>query len=84
MYGQPLIPDQEPTNNPKEFFRILRLKEVINRVGLSRSTIYDYLNPKSPRHVIHFPRPFKIGNSAIGWFEHEIEAWQMLQAKNRF
>ncbi|EJC5434235.1 AlpA family phage regulatory protein, partial [Escherichia coli] len=28
--------------------RILRLKDVMKKMGISRSTIYDWLNPKSP------------------------------------
>ncbi|WP_288396350.1 AlpA family phage regulatory protein, partial [uncultured Acinetobacter sp.] len=28
-------------------FKILRLKEVTNLIGLSRSAIYDRINPKS-------------------------------------
>lgn len=55
--------------------KILRIKHVEERVGLSRSAIYDRLNPKSPRYDECFPRPFKIGLSSVGWLESSIELW---------
>ena len=48
---------------------VLRLKDVIKRTGLSRSTLYSYIDEGT------FPKPFKIGERAVGWYEHEIEAW---------
>lgn len=60
--------------------RIIRLKEVMQLTGLSRSTIYDRMNPKSPRHDLSFPRNFSLGGtskraSAVGWMEEEVLAW---------
>lgn len=55
--------------------RVLRLKHVQERVGLGRSTIYDRMNPKSPRYDSTFPKPIKLGIAAIGWIEAEIDAW---------
>ena len=61
--------------------RILRLSQVIERTGLSRSTIYDRMNPKSKRHDSSFPQPIKLnGNStsstgAVGWLESSIDEW---------
>ena len=55
--------------------RILRLKQVSDRIGLARSTIYDYLNAKSPRHDRTFPTPIKLGAASVGWFEAEIDQW---------
>jgi prophage regulatory protein len=60
---------------PPIAYRILRLRQVILRVGLSRSTIYDRINPKSPRYDDSFPKPIKIGASAIGWIEASIIEW---------
>lgn len=58
-----------------EVHRILRLKQVSERVGLSRSTIYDRINPNSPRYDESFPKPVKIGASAIGWLESSVNKW---------
>jgi len=63
--------------------KVLRIKDLINKIGIGRSTIYDWLNPQSPRFNATFPRPMKIGLSAIGWLEHEVDAWITAQATLR-
>ena len=55
--------------------KVLRLKDVQKRIGLSRSTIYDRLNPNSPRYDDSFPKPIKLGFSAIGWIEESVDHW---------
>ncbi|MYM75598.1 AlpA family phage regulatory protein [Duganella sp. FT134W] len=47
----PLPPSLPPT--------ILRRKQVEARTGLSRSTIYEKINKKSPRYDHTFPRPVR-------------------------
>ena len=55
---------------------ILRRRELEARVGLSRSTIYDKINPASSRYDAAFPKPIKLGiGSAVGWVEGEVESW---------
>ena len=49
--------------------RILRMREVMQRIGLSRSTIYKLMENDD------FPRPMKLGSQAIGWRDADIEAW---------
>jgi len=49
--------------------RILRLKEVISKTGLARSTIYKYIDIGS------FPRPVPLGGRSVGWVESEVLAW---------
>lgn len=48
---------------------ILRLPDVKNRTGLSRSTIYLRVNDGS------FPKPISLGGRAVGWIEEEIQHW---------
>jgi prophage regulatory protein len=55
--------------------RIIRLPETSNRTGKKRSTIYDTLNPKSPRYDATFPKPVKLGARSIGFYESEVQAW---------
>lgn len=55
--------------------RILRMHEMKLRVGMSRSWIYDRINPKSPRFDPGFPRPVRVGPSAIGWRESSVDIW---------
>lgn len=50
--------------------RIVRLPEVIDRTGLTRSSLYRRID------VGEFPAPVSLGGKkAVGWHEHEIEAW---------
>ena len=56
-------------------FKIVRRKELEQLSGLSRSTIYDKMNPKSPRYDKDFPRPIKLSLNAVGWFEKDICTW---------
>jgi prophage regulatory protein len=62
---------------------ILRRKQVEARTGLSRSTIYEKINRRSPRYDHTFPRPVRLGADAVGWIESEINAWIHLRMKYR-
>lgn len=53
----------------------LRLNNVMARTGLSRSTIYDKMNVKSPRHDPTFPKQFSLGPGSVGWVQSEIDEW---------
>jgi len=58
---------------------VLRLRKVVERLGVSRSTIYDWMNPRSPRHDPEFPVPIRLSggsaHGAVGWLESEISCW---------
>jgi len=58
---------------------VLRMKQVIERLGVSRSTVYDWMNPQSPRHAQDFPLPIRLsavaGRGAVGWLESDICRW---------
>ncbi len=61
---------------PKEFLVILRRRDLEQRLKLSRSTIYDKINPDSPRYDATFTKPIRLGSgSAVGWIESEVEDW---------
>lgn len=49
--------------------RILRMADLKVRIGLSRSTIYEFQN------CGQFPRSISLGSRAVGWLESDIEAW---------
>ena len=49
--------------------RILRLKAVLDRTGLSRSTLYRKMDKGT------FPRNIKLSVRCAGWRESAIEAW---------
>lgn len=49
--------------------RMLRLPEVIKKVGLSRTSIYDLMQSNG------FPKPYKIGVTAVAWLNTDIKLW---------
>jgi prophage regulatory protein len=50
--------------------RILRFPEVVNRTGLSRSTVYGRIRAGD------FPPPVPLGGGrAVGFVEHEVNGW---------
>lgn len=59
--------------------RFLRLSQVIDRVGLRKSQIYD-LEKRG-----QFPRRVPIHGRATGWVEEEVTAFQLarIQARDR-
>jgi prophage regulatory protein len=61
--------------------RVVRLKQLIVMIGLSRSTIYDRMNPKSPRYDDSFPRSIGLGGKAKGWFLQDVKVWLGMQAQ---
>lgn len=61
--------------------KILRLREVCTRLGVSRSSVYNWINIKSQWHIPEFPKPIRIGRSAIGWHDAEIEQYLASRAQ---
>lgn len=58
--------------------RAIRLPEVLLVLGISKSTLYDRMNPKSCRYDSAVPRPFKLGNSERSpsvWWHHDVVAY---------
>ncbi|NVE89244.1 helix-turn-helix transcriptional regulator [Vreelandella titanicae] len=49
--------------------RLIRIKDVMDRTGLARSTVYKYIG------LGQFPQPIKLGTRAVAWVEREVEAW---------
>lgn len=62
----PASPLQHPTRLTN---RILRLPQVIEQVGLGRSTIYKLMESGD------FPQSVKLGERAIGWRLVDIQDW---------
>lgn len=61
------------TNNKP--VRILRLKDILFKVNVARSTLYDWMNERSPCHDPTFPKRVKIGIKSVGWLEDEVDSW---------
>jgi prophage regulatory protein len=58
----------EKTSMPK-VRRFLRLQEVIETTGLSRTTIYRMIAKGG------FPPPIKLSERAVGWKDSDVFAW---------
>lgn len=54
---------------------VLRLKQLVLQIGMCRASIYDKLNPNSSRHDPSFPKPIKLGSTAVGFLLSEVNAW---------
>ncbi|MCR6741262.1 AlpA family phage regulatory protein [Aeromonas dhakensis] len=55
--------------------KVMRCSDVVNMLGISRSKLYDMLNPKSPRFDATFPKRIRIGANSVGFLEHEVSQW---------
>jgi prophage regulatory protein len=49
--------------------KLIRLKSVLSRTGLTRSTLYLMMERNE------FPRPLKIAERCVAWPENEIDGW---------
>lgn len=54
--------------------RILRMKELSKITGVSPSTLYDWMNAKSPRYDPSFPRAIRLGAASVGWSSRAVQA----------
>jgi prophage regulatory protein len=55
--------------NLNQDLAILRLPQVEQRTGLSRSTLYQYMKDG------YFPKPVPLGPRAVGWLESDVGDW---------
>lgn len=65
------VPAEEST------IRIIRMKDLVNKVGLCRGTIYKKMK------LGIFPQSFNITNTKVGWREDEVNEWIFAQQANR-
>ena len=55
--------------------RVIRIKELTQKLSVSKSTIYDWLNENSPRYDPTFPKSVSIGQSCVGWLSTKVDEW---------
>ncbi|CRL60781.1 AlpA family phage regulatory protein [Proteus mirabilis] len=65
----------ENVNQSNLPLRILRMTELTVMLGISRSSIYEKLNPRSKYYDPDFPKPIKLGASSVGWQYASVEKW---------
>lgn len=57
--------------------RLIRLKDVKHVTGLSRSTIYKYIEEGA------FPKSVSLGERAVAWVESEVMDWVIARIEAR-
>ncbi|GIU20067.1 hypothetical protein TUM4261_42720 [Shewanella sp. c952] len=57
--------------------KIIRLKELTAKTGLSRSTVYELIASDQ------FPKQFPLGPRCVGWVEQEVDDWLTEKAAKR-
>ena len=61
----------------EKHMKILRRPAVEDRVGLSRSSIYQKMQQGE------FPNSIPLGARSVGWLESEVEAWLAARIAHR-
>ena len=57
--------------------KILRLKQVTEKVGVGKTTIYRWINANQ------FPKPINLSSSSVGWLEADINDWIQSKVESR-
>lgn len=65
------INNEHQSTKKKETF--LRLKDVINRTGLTKGSIYNHMKKGL------FPHNISLSSKIVVWLESEIDAWMTKQ-----
>lgn len=65
-----LQPTEPPTGcAPRGDKRLIRMQEVCQRIGMSRSSLYKMINRQT------FPSPKRLGEKSVAWLDSDVTAW---------
>lgn len=90
--SEPLLEPPQPLPSPSHRI-VLRMREVEQRIGLKRSSIYERLKPNGKYYDRSFPRPVSLTGApaaadedrptggAIGFHQDEIDRWLAARPK---
>ncbi|ELZ0584688.1 helix-turn-helix transcriptional regulator [Yersinia enterocolitica] len=70
-----MLKPYEQSNHSNQPLRILRMAELTALLGISRSSIYEKLNPKSRYYDADFPKPIRLGAASVGWRSTSVDEW---------
>lgn len=59
----------------QSIYVVLRRRQLCQRIGFSTAHVYAMLDKKSASFDPSFPRQIRLGAAAVGWLEHEVQAW---------
>jgi prophage regulatory protein len=65
----------EHSPSPRAGRRLLRRKEVLNRLGIGSSTLHDWIRRG------YFPKPIQLGPNTVGWLDTTVD--ELLTARER-
>ena len=57
--------------------QLLNISEVAQKISAGKSTIYEWMSPKSKRYKPDFPKPLQNMGGINRWIESDIDAWVM-------
>jgi len=57
--------------------RFIKIKEVTNKTGLGRSTVYKFIADGK------FPKSISLGDRAVAWVEEEVTEWMETRLAER-
>lgn len=57
------------SHHPNRKRRLIRRREVLNRIGVSSTTLWRMYRAGE------FPSPIKIGSNSVAWDEAAVDAW---------
>ncbi len=63
---------------PKNNIRLIRFREVLAMTGLSRSSMYRFIEENQ------FPAQVQLGGRAVAWVESEVQEWIQQRAAARY
>lgn len=63
--------------------QLISIKQVVEFVGVGRSTIYEMMDEDSLYYDPTFPKKVKITQNRIGWSAYEINQWIENKLANR-
>lgn len=74
-----LLTPESNALNIGDVMRIIKLKEVLQKTGLGRTTMYGLIKS------LNFPQSIPLGLRAVGWLDSEVDAWikSRLDARDR-
>ena len=66
-----------PANTIPNHPQLLRLRQLMVRMCVSRSTVYRLISEKN------FPKPIQLGASSVAWVSLEVDNWVQRQIEHR-
>lgn len=77
QWGQPMSNQNSPVG------KVIRRKELEERIAKSCSWIYSVMDPRSRYYDPSFPLPIRMSQKSIAWVESEVDSWIISKMQER-